>query len=348
MKHVYSDIIEFRGSHYEFGKRQGELLRESVMLENREKEWRLRKPRFAIDVTETKQVFQKFAPQIWEELLGLRDGLDWPLERVLKNFSGYRLDYVRSGCSIVTGKDFFVRNYDYHPRTYDGRFVLFQPSDGGYATIAPSSRVTGRMDGMNEKGLVMGYNFMHRKKPGNGFVCTMIGRLILENCQTAKEAVQFLKEIPHRHSFSYTLSDQNGDSFTVETTPRQVIERRATLCTNHFELLTEENRYHLDDSKRRLSILQEATKDDLTAMGVFRLMNDSGRGIFSKDYHNWSGTIHTTVYFPKQLGMGFALGEVDKPVMFDFKKWLNGESLNLDRIDGYLETDIPFAQMEAH
>jgi predicted choloylglycine hydrolase len=55
------------------------------------------------------------------------------------------------------------------------RYLLYQPNDGGLAQIGPTSRVTGRMDGMNEAGLVMGYNFMHRKHPANGFVCYMVG-----------------------------------------------------------------------------------------------------------------------------------------------------------------------------
>ena len=117
---------------------------------------------------------------VWEELLGLQEALEWPMERVLQEFGGYRLDYVRSGCSILTGQDYFIRNYDYHPKTYEGRYVFFQPTDQGYASIGPSQRGTGRMDGMNEKGLVIGYNFMNRKKPGDGFICCMIGRIIVE------------------------------------------------------------------------------------------------------------------------------------------------------------------------
>ena len=39
----------------------------------------------------------------------------------------------------------------------------------------------------------MAYNFMHRKKPANGFVCYMIGRLILELCKDVDGAIQLLK-----------------------------------------------------------------------------------------------------------------------------------------------------------
>lgn len=151
MKQIYSDVIQFRGTHYEFGYMQGEELKDSLTVKNREDQWKIRQPRFTVEEEEVKKAITQFAPGVWEELLGLQDALKWPIERVLQEFGGYRLDYVRSGCSIMTGDDYLIRNYDYHPKTYEGRYVLFQPSDRGYSSIGPSQRGTGRMDGMNEK-----------------------------------------------------------------------------------------------------------------------------------------------------------------------------------------------------
>lgn len=348
MKTIYSDIIQFRGSHYDFGYMQGMLLKDSLTVKNRENQWKIRRPRFQINAGEAKQAINSFAPGIWDELLGFQEALQWPLEKVLKEFGGYRVEIPRSGCSILTGKDYFIRNYDYHPKTYEGRFVFFQPSDKGYATAGPSQRITGRSDGINEKGLVMGYNFMNRKKPGDGFICGMIGRIVLETCAKVEEAAELLKEIPHRSSFSYVVCDRSGKTLVIEASPREVKIRESRSCTNHFEILKHENRGHLADSERRLAVLENHQEHLTEAREAFRLLNDTDKGVFSDLYASWAGTIHTAAYFPKELKAWFALGGDQTPAVLDFGNWLEGSGIPLERVTGKVNTDIPFVHMDEH
>ncbi|AQU78697.1 acyl-CoA--6-aminopenicillanic acid acyltransferase [Planococcus faecalis] len=346
MKSIHSNILEFRGSHYDFGFKQGELLKNSIILENRQKQWKAKRPRFKIDVAKTAEAYSKFAPRIWHELMGLQESLGLPMEEVLRDFGGYRIDAMPSGCSIVTGTDFMVRNYDFHPQTYEGRFSLFQPDDGGYATIGPTSRIIGRMDGMNEKGLAMGYNFTHRKKPGDGFVCYLIGRIILETCATIEEAVELLKQLPHRGSFSYIVTDTSGRTRIIEASPRSVDVRISNACTNHFEIQQHENRNYLKDSFDRLEVIQSQQSQTADALKAFRLFNDTGKGVFSKLYKSWAGTIHTSLYLPKDKEVWFALGGNQQPTVFDFAGWLRGGNLNIQQIHGVVDTDIGFAHVD--
>ncbi|MET3684397.1 putative choloylglycine hydrolase [Alkalibacillus flavidus] len=346
MKPIESHIVQYRGSHGDFGFEQGQALKESKIIHNRLKHWNVRRPRFHINIEETKQKFMDFAPQMWRELEGLRDGLEMPMEDVLRDFGGYRVEINRSGCSILTERDYMIRNYDYHPQTYEGRFSLFQPNDGGLATIGPTSRLTGRMDGMNEHGLVMAYNFTHRKTPEDGFVCYMIGRMILENCRNVEEAKQFLQEVPHRNAFSYILLDPNGETYVVEASPRGVAVREANVCTNHFEKLTSENRHHLVDSYKRQEAINDQRYPNMPADIAFQLMNDRDGGIFADNYKSWSGTIHTSVYFPKDLGVWFALGGDAEVTTFNFADWLSGEDVERTTMHGEVDTDLPFAHMD--
>lgn len=346
MKTIHSDIFQFRGSHYQYGMMQGERLKDSITLENRQGQWKAKRPRFKIDVEDAKRAFMRFAPGIWDELNGLQESLELPMEEVLRNFGGYRIDAPPSGCSIVTGSDFMIRNYDFHPQTYEGRYSLFQPSDGGFAFIGPTSRITGRMDGMNEKGLAMGYNFTHRKKPGDGFVCYMIGRIILETCATIEDVAALLKEIPHRGSFSYVVTDKSGETFVIEASPRAVDIRRERICTNHFEIQSHENRNYLKDSYDRLEAIQTQPEHTEDAMKAFKLFNGVDNGVFSKLYKSWAGTIHTSVYLPKELNVWFSLGGDQEPVIFDFSSWLDGNDLTMDKIYGTIDTEIGFAHLD--
>ncbi|TDL31000.1 acyl-CoA--6-aminopenicillanic acid acyltransferase [Jeotgalibacillus sp. S-D1] len=346
MKQIYSEILSFRGNHYEFGYYQGKLLENSLTVQNREKQWKVRKPRFIVEESEAKEAITQFTPGLWQELKGLQEALEWPMNQVLMEFGGYRVNYNRSGCSIMTGDGYMMRNYDYMPKTYEGRYAFYQPTDMGYATAGPTQRITGRMDGMNEHGLCLGYNFMHRKKPGPGFICCAIGRMVLESCVNTKEAVAMLKEIPHRHSFSYTVFDRSSQTYIVETSPRGVEVRQSNVCTNHFDIMTDENRNHLEDSMKRLDAITAQRDGVKSAYEAFRLMNDTDKGVFSKQYRNWAGTIHTSGYLPNKMKAWFALGGDQEPVELDFGKWLQGEELKFDRITGEVDTDIPFVHMD--
>lgn len=344
----YSDLVQFRGSHYDFGYSQGKQLNDSYTIKNRHRQWKLRKPKFRIDVARAKKAYLTYAPHIWNELLGMRDALEWSMETILRDFGGYRVECPRGGCSTITNKDYLMRNYDYHPKTYEGRYALFAPTDGGYATIGPTQRIVGRMDGMNEHGLSLAYNFMHRKNPGDGFICNTIGRMILEMTKDVNEAVSLLEEIPHRHSFSYILNDPKGESRIIETTPRGVVVREGMKCTNHFEMMKDENRKYLKDSIERMDVLDEIWHEGMNSQSAFSLLNDKTKGVFVEDYKSWAGTIHTTAYFPKKLKAKIALGSNKNPVVFDFRQWLDGENFKPLRMFGEVDTTLHFPHMKSN
>lgn len=346
MKKVYSDFIQFRGSHYDFGYFQGEQLKNSLILSNRKKQWGSRPHHFIINEKKYKHVIKQFAPGILDELHGLADALKQPLEDAIREFGGYYLEYVRGGCSIFTGNDYMVRNYDSHPHGYEGRYLLYQPTDHGYATIGPTMQVTGRTDGMNEKGLAMGYNFVNRRQSEDGFMCNMIGRIILENCATIDDAVNLLKEIPHRHSFSYSVIDKNGQSIVIEASSRKVVTTKATACTNHFEKLTEENRYRMDESIHRKKAIETEGGKIVDSYEAFQMLNEIDRGIFSLNYGAFDGTLHTASYHPQELVAGIALGGDRKPLLIDFKQWLDGKDFHITKIRGSLPAGNAFINME--
>ncbi|MFJ7825694.1 C45 family autoproteolytic acyltransferase/hydolase [Psychrobacillus sp. NPDC096623] len=347
MNHFYSDVIQYRGNHYDFGYMQGELLKESPILFNREKQWdSMRKRHFTINQKEAVQLFSTFLPSMLDELQGLADALHCTMEEALREFGGYYVDYEKSGCSILTGSEYIIRNYDSHPGYYEGRYVIYQPTDKGYATIGPSMQITGRTDGMNEKGLAMGYNFINRVRSEDGFVCNMIGRIILESCANVSEAITLLKEIPHRTSFNYVLLDPSGDTFVVEASPRKVIAKKSNISTNHFEILTEENRYRTNDSLRRHKILESQQSDDMDIYGAYQSLNDTENEIFSSKYDASAGTIHTSAYIPSAKKALFAIGGNRAPVIIDFNRFLEGERINIKQIKGMLNYHIPFVNMD--
>lgn len=337
---IQTDV--FKGTHYDYGVRQAKRLKITPYFKNRAYEWRKRRPKFQLSLKETKAMYEMYAPYIWEELMGLQDTLKITDEELLLNLAHYRTNPQPSGCSIYVDENHFIRNYDYHPNTYDGYINLFEPTDEGYLTLAPVSRVTGRMDGINEHGLIMGYNFMNRKEPQDGFVCFIIGRFILELCKNVEDAKHLLKEIPHRGGFTYVIKDKLHDYIIAETSGRSVAFRKDNVCTNHYLHLTEENRRFVRESEERFltaDAIKSPTKEDLK-----KYFTKKDFGLFVDNYRSWAGTIHTVYYDSENLSMDFRLGEGTFHRL-SINDYLHKEKLP-KKIASIIDTDLKFTNVD--
>jgi len=246
-----------------------------------------------------------YAPNIWEELHGLADGLKIPLERAAAEYSNSRLRFPSRGCSSVMTKAFYGRNYDYSPRRYDPILVAIQPK-GVHASLALSDRFTGRVDGMNEHGLCVGLHFVNFKPVRPGLVCILIVRMVLDQCATTQEAVRLLTRIPHGQPFNYSVLDTTGAAAVVEASPlaTSVRDGRQLACTNHFQIakLGRYNRRNAG-SHRRLRPLETWARAELSPEQLFVALNHAGSPVFDHAYRSGSGTLHTFVCEPAGGGL---------------------------------------------
>lgn len=348
MQSIFVNVKQGRGTSYELGHMLGKWHKGTILYESHKQRRKKSLRSYPIQIKEARKRVEEFAPHVWEELEGISDGMKWRLEDVVHEYSGYQGEWKKSGCSALMAEGFYARNYDYHPKTYDGRFLLWQPSEA-YASIGFAQRLIGRMDGMNEKGLSIGYHFVHRKKAGDGFICCSIARFILDTCQTTEEAVEVLRNIPHRHSFNYTMNDKNDRAAIVEASPRgvNVSYGRSLACSNHFraEELQDENRRHLVESKERLAKLEEALENPLTPYQAFELFNHTDYPFFKRDYRNSAGTIHSSVYAPKTGRVYIGVGENRRPVIFSFYDWIKGQKNVITKIKGEVDTNLDFPHL---
>lgn len=340
VQEVFADVLYFKGTHFDFGVYQAKRIKDSHLMRMRLHQFNARKnTRFQTNEKEAIALLNRYAPKILEEIWGMQEVLELSRLEACRHFSGYFLEIGKSGCSIMTGQHYFARNYDSHPDSYEGRIVNYEPTDGGYHTLGPSMQITGRTDGMNAHGLMVGYNFTNRIHSADGFICNMIARILLETCKNNEEAVALLRDIPHRTSFSYVLQDRNHETLVVEATPKQVVSRQANMCTNHFELLTEQNRYRFDESKDRLNQIKQNWDRNLSQEMSYQRFNDLDHSIFSEKYQAASGTLHTSVYNPEELSLLIGIASQEKPS----KIMLHQDSpIRIKRVRGKLNWEKPY------
>jgi len=323
------NILELKGSSYQIGLKQGEQISPTVSQTLQSKET----SKIAL------RLLEKLSPQLLEELKGLADGFCLPITTVIEAYSGYDVPFPAMGCSTLVKDSYYVRNYDFSPDLYDARLVFSQPIKG-FASVGFSQQIIGRLDGMNEKGLVIGLHFVNQEHKEPGFLATTIVRMVLEQCKTTSEAIDLLKNVPHGYCYNYSITDMQGNSGIVEASPQhqEVIRSPAIACTNHFEtnILQTKNRKHMQMSLKRKRYLQTLIEEELTPEEAFYRFNHHQSPLFFQDYKDYFGTLHTVLYSPYDLKVMVNIGKYSKPFTFSFKEWLNGTQALPSKITGIL------------
>ena len=227
-------VVQCRGSAYEVGRAQARLF---ATTPKGRAFLRSKTTRFPwwFNLQTEQRMFAKFAPALWEEVTGLADELGISLERSAFWFGNEGMRPPIGACSAVMTADVYGRNYDFRPRYYGAQFTLLQAS-GSYASIGSNHLLTGRLDGMNEHGLMIGLHRIKKRPRFPGLSADLIVRMILDQCATTAEAVAKLRQLPHAMQYNYSLLDAGGVAAVVEASPGAVAVRTGAwlACTNHF------------------------------------------------------------------------------------------------------------------
>lgn len=126
-----------------------------------------------------------------------------------------------------------VRNYDYHPRAFDG-LILRTRWLGERTVMGMSDCLIGLLDGINDAGLALSLTFGGQRIVGEGFGIPIVLRYVLETCETAKAAGEALARVPSHMAYNVTALDKAGKRVTVMVAPgRDAVITNSPVATNH-------------------------------------------------------------------------------------------------------------------
>ena len=177
------------------------------------------------------------------------------------------------------------RNYDYWPMQARRQRLRFVPHSHAYATIGARGGVPcGRYDGLNEHGVWVSLHVVMTDNPTEeevrpGVPFHLIGRMALELCRTAREAVDLMLNTPHISSLNYLIADPH-EAFVVEADPRRVralpLEGQRIAATNHYRhpdmRPLQGKRQHTNSDCRLTFLLHEPETND-APMSANALLN---------------------------------------------------------------------------
>lgn len=231
MKH-----ITLSGDNYQIGYQLGELGRDAYLREVRATAlWSHTSALKNSDrVQAMQQQVQQHFPLLWQELRGLADGLQAPLDEVFAwNCRGDLLPSTSDGCTTVTGftdagEALIAHNEDGFPqlREHCG-IVTVRPQQGlAFTSFFYPGSICGHTVAVNERGLVNTVNNIRASERPLGLPRQILARAALD-AATIDEAVAILTSQPRGGAFHHSLA-QCGDA--------RIVSVEATGTAQHVQI----------------------------------------------------------------------------------------------------------------
>lgn len=239
--------------------------------------------------------FKEHMPElfpIYEELCRLAGGGDL----ASRFLSMYCPPPYMSGCSqLAWTKNTYtlIRNYDYHPKFFDGRFIK---TNWLKPVMGMSDSIWGLLDGINGDGLAVSLAFGGKKITGKGFGIPIIVRYILETCSNVSEAILAIEKLPSHMAYNLTLLDIDGNFVTAWLSPGAETQFvHESLATNHQSHIEWPEYAAFSGSVQRKELLQyysqhlHASADELLEL----FMKEP---LYNHYFEKGFGTLYTSRY----------------------------------------------------
>lgn len=194
---------------------------------------------------EMAQAVRKQSPSLYDRLLGLAKGarispaslwLLQAMEAVLASMEGVRVPTPLGGCSAVairgsrstTGEPVIAHNFDYLPIVQQFFFLRNSIPESGNRSLEFSvSPLAGCIDGVNDQGLAITYNYGQTRDHGEpGPTISLRISETMAKCSTVQEALNHLLGNSRWGSGLLMLADARGDMAALELTSNRAEVRR--------------------------------------------------------------------------------------------------------------------------
>ncbi|MCS7227539.1 MAG: C45 family peptidase [Endomicrobia bacterium] len=277
------NFLKVKGTYYEMGFQQGVFFKQDIKSSFsrliQSNAIKIIKPKlipnFLFAKLVKRVVYKKWAkpinlllPEYSQRIKGISDGAETDISElyviqsieIMADDVSYFLakKYITPlyGCSSIcvlqnmlySPQMVIGKNFDYLSEFKNDHIVRISHPVNGYKSIEITyKQIAGAHDGINEKGLVVLYNYgLSIEKTQTRIPITILVQQLLERCANIDEAITFIKAFRYPNGAIITLADTTNRAVCVELTPEHIGFRepqKGILIATNFYLTEEVKKY---------------------------------------------------------------------------------------------------------